>query len=126
MHSKNKGKAHQINKKEESAAACFWECVCGSEVAAARVKGQTISCLHTHTYTRLLFSEQLLSPLHAGTSLGNHHGEASPKTGTGAPPKSESVCLPPTPLSLHPPPDDDAVPGKDSEFMVRLPIELTA
>lgn len=96
MHSKNKGKAHQINKKEEFAAACVWECGCGSGDGP-----DNLLSAHTHTYTRLLFSEQLLSPLHAGTSLGNHHGEASPKNRHRGPPSlSLSVSPPPLRLSI--------------------------
>lgn len=124
MHSKNKAKAHQIKKKKERR-------ICGSlrlgacEVAGVWAKGQTFSRLHTHIHTRLPFSEQLLSPLHAGTSLGNHHDEAPPKNGHRGPPKSESVCLPPPSVSPSPSWRWCWVPGKDSEFMVRLPIELT-
>lgn len=109
MHSKNKGEAHQIHKKEESAAACVWESVCGSEVAAARVKGQTISCLHTHTHTQgssLLSSCSRLSM--QAPALGTTTVRLPQNMGTGGPTSLSLSVSPPTRSPFHPPPDDDA------------------
>lgn len=107
MHSKNKAKAHQIKKERRfNSSLCLGAC----EVAGARAKGQTLSRLHTDTHTHTQGSPFLSSCSRLSMqapALGTTTTRLPQKMGTGAPPKSESVCLPPS-LSLPPPLDDDA------------------